>query len=199
LQSAQGIVGGKTKDAKESKSSLLSNAHIRTHWVLWLFIFRITLAKHQRVRETGCADCFFCECEDVGALQNMFTAKQNFLSFGGNGSFACLALGVALAVFSPTVAQAADVDASGTIVMHDAWHTKSEWGTKLVLPKEGKITRVMDGTYGFDIKTESGKQVASFLDPQQAVGVSLPAGTYVLEPYVCKRHRHHHIEVMASY
>lgn len=113
--------------------------------------------------------------------------------------FACLALGAALAIFSPAVAQAAEVDASGTIVMHDAWHTKSEWGTKLVLPREGKITRVMDGTYGFDIKTEFGKQVASFLDPQQAVGMSLPAGTYVLEPYVCKRHRHHHIEVMASY
>lgn len=142
---------------------------------------------------------FYCKCEDVGALQTMFTVKQKLPSLKANAPFACLALGMALAVFLPAVAQAAEVDASGTIVMHDAWHTKSEWGTRLVLPREGKITRVMDGTYGFDIKTESGKQVASFLDPQQAVGMSLPAGTYVLEPYVCKRHRHHHIEVMASY
>lgn len=96
-------------------------------------------------------------------------------------------------------AHAAEVNASGTVVMRDAYHTKDEWGTKLVLPSEGKITRVMDGTYGFDIKTEEGVQVASFLDPQAAVGMSLPAGTYMIDPYVCKQHRHHHIEVTATY
>ena len=89
---------------------------------------------------------------------------------------------------------AGDVRATGTVIMNDKFHTKDEWGNKLVLPKDGKITRVMDGTYGFDIKTEAGVQVASFLDPQDAVGMSLPAGTYLLAPYVCKRHRHHHIE-----
>lgn len=95
--------------------------------------------------------------------------------------------------------QAAETEASSSVVMKDAYHSKEQWGTKLVLPTEGKITRVMDGTYGFDIKTEAGVQVASFLDPQQAVGLSLPAGTYVIDPYVCKKHRHHHIEVTATY
>lgn len=102
-------------------------------------------------------------------------------------------------VLHPAIASADQIVATDTVVMNDKFHTKSEWGDKLVLPNEGKITRVMDGTYGFDIKTEAGVQVASFLDPQQAVGMSLPAGTYLIEPYVCKRHRHHHIEVTADY
>tara|TARA_R110000824_G_scaffold399843_1_gene605997 strand:+ start:87657 stop:88028 length:372 start_codon:yes stop_codon:yes gene_type:complete len=98
-----------------------------------------------------------------------------------------------------TASFAGDARATGTVIMNDKFHTKDEWGNKLVLPKDGKITRVMDGTYGFDIKTEAGVQVASFLNPQDAVGMSLPAGTYLLDPYVCKRHRHHHIEVTATY
>lgn len=114
------------------------------------------------------------------------------------------ALGASLAllgtfVLQPAIARAAEAVAANTVVMKDKYHSKKEWGDKLVLPSDGKITRVMDGTYGFDIKTEAGVQVASFLDPQQAVGTSLPAGTYVIEPYVCKQHRHHHIEVTASY
>ena len=111
----------------------------------------------------------------------------------------CLALMISLVFVPPTVARAAEVSASGTVVMRDTYHTKSEWGTRLVLPRDGKITRVMDGTYGFDIRTAAGKRIASFLDPQQAAGISLPAGTYILDPYVCKQHRHHHIEVTASY
>lgn len=99
----------------------------------------------------------------------------------------------------PAIAGAGQIVATNTVVMNDKYHSKTEWGDKLVLPSDGKITRVMDGTYGFDIKTEAGVQVASFLDPQQAVGMSLPAGTYRIEPYVCKLHRHHHIEVTASY
>ena len=114
-------------------------------------------------------------------------------------TFACLVLGAAGMCVVPTAVRATEVNASGTIVMHDAYHTKSEWGTELVLPREGRITRVMDGTYGFDIKTATGMQVASFLDPQDAVGMSLPAGKYLIEPYVCKQHRHHHIEIQASY
>lgn len=98
-----------------------------------------------------------------------------------------------------TVVRAAEVTGTGSVVMNDKFHTKDEWGARLVLPREGKITRVMDGTYGFDIKTADGVRVASFIDPQQAVGMSLPAGTYVVDPYVCTRHRHHHLEVTASY
>ncbi len=113
--------------------------------------------------------------------------------------FGVAAMLLGAGVLQASCALAAEVDASSTVVMHDAYHTKDEWGTKLVLPSEGKITRVMDGTYGFDIKTEDGGQVASFLDPQAAVGMSLPAGTYVIAPYVCKQHRHHHIEVTATY
>jgi hypothetical protein len=101
--------------------------------------------------------------------------------------------------FFATVAGADEVTGSGSVVMNDKFHTKNEWGANLVLPREGKITRVMDGTYGFDIKTVDGVRVASFIDPQQAVGMSLPAGTYVVDPYVCTRHRHHHIEVTATY
>lgn len=113
------------------------------------------------------------------------------------GAIVAMALGVGVAV--PTASLAADIRATSTVIMKDKFHSKNEWGDKLVLPKDGRITRVMDGTYGFDIKTEAGVQVASFLDPQDAVGMSLPAGTYLLSPYVCKRHRHHHIEVTASY
>lgn len=104
----------------------------------------------------------------------------------------------ALGIFA-TATQADEVTGTGSVVMNDKFHTKNEWGANLVLPRGGKITRVMDGTYGFDIRTADGVQVASFLDPQQAVGMSLPAGTYVIDPYVCTRHRHHHIEVTASY
>ena len=110
-----------------------------------------------------------------------------------------LVLAGLMAVSASAPVFAAETVASGSVVMKDAYNSKQEWGTNLVLPKEGKITRVMDGTYGFDIRTEAGVKVASFLDPQQAVGMSLPAGTYVIDPYVCKRHRHHHIEVTATY
>lgn len=104
----------------------------------------------------------------------------------------------ALGIFAGS-AQANEVTGSGSVVMKDKFHSKNAWGSNLTLPRDGKITRVMDGTYGFDIRTIDGVQVASFLDPQQAVGLSLPAGTYVIDPYVCTQHRHHHIEVTASY
>jgi len=73
--------------------------------------------------------------------------------------------------------RADEVTGTGTLVMNDHFHTETKWGESLVLPKAGKIVRVMD----------------------QAVGMSLPAGTYILDPYVCKQHRHHHIEVTAAY
>jgi hypothetical protein len=95
--------------------------------------------------------------------------------------------------------RADEVTGTGTLVMNDHFHTETKWGESLVLPKAGKIVRVMDGTYGFDLENAQGVKIASFLDPQQAVGMSLPAGTYILDPYVCKQHRHHHIEVTAAY
>ncbi len=110
-------------------------------------------------------------------------------------------LSTAVAVLGLVVApaQAEEATGTGTLVMNDHFHTQTKWGEDLVLPKAGKIIRVMDGTYGFDLKTAQGVKIASFLDPQQAVGMSLPAGSYVVDPYVCTRHRHHHIEVTAAY
>lgn len=110
-----------------------------------------------------------------------------------------MGVAVSFIIASAGFAQADQVTGSGSVVMKDKFHTKTEWGEKLVLPREGKIVRVMDGTYGFAIKTVEGVEVGNFLDPQQAVGMALPAGTYVIDPYVCKQHRHHHIEVTAAY
>ncbi len=105
-------------------------------------------------------------------------------------------LGISLA---SGVAQAGEVTGTGTLVMKDKYHTQTEWGSGLSLPRAGRITRVMDGTYGFVIRNAKGEEVANFLDPQQAVGLKLAAGNYVLDPYVCTRHRHHHVEVTAEY
>jgi hypothetical protein len=96
-------------------------------------------------------------------------------------------------------AQAETVSGTGALVMKDKFHSRAEWGRTLVLPRDGKITRVVDGTYGFAIFDADGKRVADFLLPEQAVGMRLAAGTYRLEPYVCSRHRHHFVEVTAAY
>ncbi|HUD51311.1 hypothetical protein [Parvibaculum sp.] len=96
-------------------------------------------------------------------------------------------------------AWADEVTGSGTLVMKDKFNSQTEWGSGLTLPRAGRITRVMDGTYGFAIRDAKGEVVADFLDPQQAVGMKLAAGNYVLDPYVCTRHRHHHVEVTAEY
>ncbi|MEN6544271.1 hypothetical protein [Parvibaculum sp.] len=96
-------------------------------------------------------------------------------------------------------ANADSVTGTGTLIMKDKFNSQTEWGADLSLPRPGRITRVMDGTYGFAIRTAKGAEVANFLDPQQAVGTKLPAGDYVLAPYVCTRHRHHHVEVTAEY
>jgi len=96
-------------------------------------------------------------------------------------------------------ARADEVTGSGTLVMKDKFHSQTEWGSGLTLPRAGRITRVMDGTYGFAIRDARGEVVADFLDPQQAVGLKLAAGSYALDPYVCTRHRHHHVEVTAEY
>lgn len=98
-----------------------------------------------------------------------------------------------------TSAHAERVTGTGTLVMKDKFHSQTAWGSGLSLPRQGRIVRVMDGTYGFTIKTADGKTVADFLFPQQAVGLSLPSGEYLLVPYVCSGHRHHHVEVTADY
>lgn len=98
-----------------------------------------------------------------------------------------------------TSVQAERVTGTGTLVMKDKFHSQTAWGSGLDLPRDGRVVRVMDGTYGFTVKTAAGKDVADFLFPQQAVGLSLPAGQYLLVPYVCSGHRHHHVEVTAEY
>ena len=107
-------------------------------------------------------------------------------------------MALALAVISGR-ASAGSVSGTGVLVMKDNFHSRAEWGRDLVLPRDGRITRVMDGTYGFAIFDAGGKRIADFLLPEQAVGMKLTAGSYRLEPYVCARHRHHFVEVTADY
>ena len=106
-------------------------------------------------------------------------------------------LAAALAT-APTAAFATSVTGTGSVVKHDEYGTEKEWGRDLVLPEDGQITRVIDGTYGFTLY-RGGKQVAAFITPQSAVGTKLPAGKYRIEPNVCPTHRHHHVEVTAQY
>lgn len=94
---------------------------------------------------------------------------------------------------------AGSVSGTGALIMKDAYNSRSQWGRELVLPREGRISRVMDGTYGFSILDAEGNKVADFLEPQKALGTKLAAGTYRLEPYVCARHRHHFVEVSVDY
>jgi len=108
--------------------------------------------------------------------------------------------GVLLLCFGTAgIASAEVITGTGTLIKKDAYGTQTEWGSGLNLPRAGRIARVMDGTYGFTLRDKSGARVADFLDPQMAVGTSLAAGQYVIEPYVCARHRHHHVEVTVEY
>jgi hypothetical protein len=104
-----------------------------------------------------------------------------------------------LVAFSWAPLRAEYVTATGSLVKKDKFHSENLWGQGLVLPREGRIVRVMYGTYGFAIKDASGRRIADFLEPQQAVGMSLAPGSYVIEPYVCAKHRHHHVEVTVEY
>lgn len=110
-----------------------------------------------------------------------------------------VALSLLLSLAMTGLASAEVVTGTGTLIKKDAYGTQTEWGSGLNLPRPGRITRVMDGTYGFTVRDKSGASVADFLDPQMAVGTSLAPGQYVLEPYVCTRHRHHHVEVTVEY
>lgn len=91
------------------------------------------------------------------------------------------------------------VTATGSLIKKDAYGTETEWGRTLKLPERGKVVRVMDGTYGFSILDADGETVADFLLPQDAVGLELAPGEYTLYPYVCERHRHHHVELTVEY
>ena len=91
------------------------------------------------------------------------------------------------------------ISGSGTRVENDRFGTSRLWGHDLVLDKPGTISRVMHGTYGFQILDESGAVVGDFLLPEMAVGHHLEAGRYQLKPSVCRTHRHHHVEVTVEY
>lgn len=111
-----------------------------------------------------------------------------------------IALIVAIAGVGFALPAAAEtVTATGSLIKKDAYGTQTEWGRNLVLPRAGKVVRVMDGTYGFSLVNAEGDTVADFLLPQEAVGTELAPGEYELVPYVCSRHRHHHIEMTVEY
>ena len=88
---------------------------------------------------------------------------------------------------------------SGTRVMNDNFGTEDLRARGVDLDRPATVTRVMYGTYGFDVVNEEGEVVAKFLAPQQAVGLTLQPGHYEIRPYVCRQHRHHHVEVTLAY
>lgn len=107
-----------------------------------------------------------------------------------------LAAAIALA---PSAAGAETVTGTGSMIKKDAYGTQSQWGRALVVPRDGTVIRVMYGTYGFSILDAEGRTVGDFLAPEMAVGTHLAAGEYRIEPYVCEKHRHHHVEVTVAY
>lgn len=96
-------------------------------------------------------------------------------------------------------ASAATVTGTGSLIMKDSYGSQTQWGRALVLPADGKVVRVMYGTYGFSIIDRSGNTVGDFLLPEMAMGAEIPAGEYQIVPYVCAKHRHHHVEVTVEY
>lgn len=113
-----------------------------------------------------------------------------------NLMFSIAAIGMFAAVLP---ASAATVTGTGSLVMKDSYNSQSHWGRQLVLPANGKVVRVMYGTYGFSIVDAQGNTVGDFLLPEMAVGAEIPAGEYSIVPYVCEKHRHHHVEVTVEY
>ncbi|MGK2739518.1 hypothetical protein ACSHT0_01360 [Tepidicaulis sp. LMO-SS28] len=96
-------------------------------------------------------------------------------------------------------AEAARVTGTGSEVANDAFGTSETWGRPLEVPQDGKVVRVMGGTYGFQLIDADGEIAGDFLLPQDAVGFELPAGTYSIKPLLCRIHRHHHVEVTVEY
>ncbi|MDF1686057.1 MAG: hypothetical protein P1U50_04620 [Parvibaculaceae bacterium] len=89
--------------------------------------------------------------------------------------------------------------ATGTRIESQEYSTSRNWGRQLDLPQSGKIVRVMDGTYGFQLVRADGTVAADFLFPEDAIGTELAAGRYQLLPLVCQKHQHHHVEVTVEY
>ncbi len=96
-------------------------------------------------------------------------------------------------------ALAGQVTGTGTRIENDVFQSSKQWGRGLSVPQSGQITRVMGGTYGFQIVGLNDEIVGDFLFPEQAVGFALPAGDYTIRPLVCRIHRHHHVEVTVEY
>ena len=127
-----------------------------------------------------------------------------------NGICAALALLLATSLFpvlaqakhaaeAEHAAQAEHATMTGTRVMNDRFGSERVWGRALELDRPAEIIRVMYGTYGFSIWDEEGEIVADFWLPEQAVGYTLDPGRYEIKPYVCRQHRHHHVEVTVAY
>jgi hypothetical protein len=109
------------------------------------------------------------------------------------------ALFMAVTALLPQMAGADVVTGTGSMIKKDAYGTESSWGRALIVPRDGTVVRVMYGTYGFTIRDAEGRAVGDFLAPEMAVGMRLTAGEYRIEPYVCAKHRHHHVEVTVAY
>ncbi|MEX0840580.1 MAG: hypothetical protein WD034_13695 [Parvibaculum sp.] len=103
------------------------------------------------------------------------------------------------ATLLPQAASADVATGTGSMIKKDAYGTESSWGRALIVPRDGTVVRVMYGTYGFTIRDAEGRAVGDFLAPEMAVGTRLTAGEYRIEPYVCAKHRHHHVEVTVAY
>ncbi len=103
------------------------------------------------------------------------------------------------AALVPQAAGADTVTGTGSMVKKDAYGTENLWGRALVVPRDGTVVRVMYGTYGFSIRDAEGRTVGDFLVADMAVGTRLAAGEYRVVPYVCEKHRHHHVEVTVAY
>ncbi|MEQ9520837.1 MAG: hypothetical protein RLN89_15515 [Parvibaculum sp.] len=94
---------------------------------------------------------------------------------------------------------AGQVTGTGTRIEDDLFKSSKQWGRGLSVPESGHITRVMGGTYGFQIVGANDEIVGDFLFPEQAVGFAINAGNYTIRPLVCRIHRHHHVEVTVEY
>ena len=125
------------------------------------------------------------------------------LLMGGRGGVAAgmilLGLYGGLYGLSASPAMAERQTGTATRIENDRFGSSKVWGRDLIMPKDGTIIRVMDGTYGFQILDEEGVVVGDFLLPEQAIGFALKAGRYQLKPLVCRVHRHHHVEVTVDY
>lgn len=106
---------------------------------------------------------------------------------------------VAATAVLPLTAEAGMATGTGSMIKKDAYGTENLWGRTLIVPQDGTVVRVMYGTYGFSIRDSEGRTIGDFLLPEMAIGTRLAAGEYRMVPYVCEKHRHHHVEVTVAY